>query len=192
MSLVSRYHLNARKCCLIRIFVNKSRLFELQWVLSEQCSWTTYKYHRKHPFFFFLTWKHSVLSLSADTNTWYLGQGFVLSCAHATPDRHSQDHTHSSNFSVILYFFACHSSFLGRGGLVLCLESYREFSNTYFSDWVCVLNVTTWFLEAVRFYCFQNSSFLNNVLPISKPNFWWLFKRCPKEWDKRWLTWRMD
>lgn len=63
-----------------------------------------------------------------------------------------------------LYCFVCHSSFLGKGGLALCLESYREFSNTYFSDCVCVLNVTTRLLEAVHFYCFQNPCFLNNVL----------------------------
>lgn len=102
-------------------------------------------------------------------------------------DRHSQDAICASNFYVVLYLFVYHSFFLGKrwGELwhVLCLESYREFSNTYFSDWVCVLNVTMWLLKAVRFSYFQDPSFLNNVFPISRPNCWWLLKRCLKEWE---------
>lgn len=117
----------------------------------------------------------------------------LLCCTHATPikmretDRHSQDPIWASNVHVILYLFVCHSFFLGKrwGELrhVLCLESYREFSNTCFSDWVCLLNVTTRLLKAVCFSYFQDPSFLNNVFPISRSNCWWLLRRCPKEWE---------
>ena len=102
-------------------------------------------------------------------------------------DRHSQDPIYASNFYVILYFFVYHYFFLGKrwGELrrVLCLESYREFCNTYFSDWLCVFNVTRWLLKAVCFSYFQDAAFLNNVFPISRPNCWWLLQGCPKEWE---------
>lgn len=79
-----------------------------------------------------------------------------LSCTHATPDRHSQDHTHSSNIYVIFtYLYAILSSWK-KVGLFCAWRHTESFSNIYFSNFLCVLNVTR---RSCTFLLFSKSLF---------------------------------
>lgn len=93
----------------------------------------------------------------------------VLSCTHADPDRHSQDHIHSSNIYVIyIALYAILSSWEKVG--LFCAWSHTENFLTliFLIVCVCVLNVTTRLLEAVHFYCFQKSLFSKQCIPYLK------------------------
>lgn len=172
-------------------FVNKSRLFRQQCVLSKQYILTKHKQHRKCVNFFFVeTFSsfHPCLGKHTISRPWF----YLLHCTQATPlkmnetYRHTQASSCASNLNVILYHFVTILSSWEKvwGELqrcVLCLQPYREFSNTYFLDFVRVLNVPAWPFKAACVPYFKEPSSLSSVFPISKPNCWWLLKICLEE-----------